>query len=148
MQPRVKYANRENTRMRIVGYLNATTGTVHAEDMPEVTAARLAQSVSHLSDWYPDAETIYLVWDNWPNHDSKEVRKALDRQPRVQVLWLPTYSPWLNAIEKLWKWLRQTVVHAHPWCDDFRQFRQNLMAPLQNLAFGSQDILRYVGLHA
>ena len=81
------YSHRSNTRMRVVGYLNAVTGAVHSEDMKAVTVDRLARSVSNLSRWYPWAETIYLVWDNWPNHAHPKVAEALQKQERVEVLW-------------------------------------------------------------
>jgi hypothetical protein len=66
-----------------------------------VTVERLARSVARLSQWYAEAETIYLVWDNWPNHAHPKVLETLSQQPRLRVLWLPTYAPWLNASEKL-----------------------------------------------
>jgi putative transposase len=146
LQPKMPYASKNNTRMRVVGYLNAATGAVHSEEMEAVTAGNLARSVAKLSRWYPAAETIYLVWDNWPNHSSQAVMKALQNQPRVKVLPLPTYSPWLNAIEKVWRWVRQRVTHAHPWCDHFREFRGHVRAELDPLTAGSEAILRYVGL--
>lgn len=145
-QPRMRYANGNNTKMRVVGYLNAISGAVHAEEMPEVSTRRLAHSVAQISAWYPQAENIYLVWDNWPNHASRLVLEALRKQPRVHILWLPTYAPWLNAIEKVWRWLKQRVVHAHPWCDDFRQFRDTVMSSLNQFVNGSEEILQYTGL--
>jgi hypothetical protein len=145
-QPPMSYSCRSNTRMRLVGYLNATSGAVHSEDMKAVTVKQLAKSVSQLSTWYPQAETIYLVWDNWPNHAHQTVMAALQKQERVKLIWLPTYAPWLNAIEKLWRWLRQRVTHTHPWCDDFHLFRQQVRTELDSLANGSQSLLRYVGM--
>jgi transposase len=142
----MRYSHRSNTRMRVVGYLNAVSGAVHSEEMSRVTVDRLARSVSNLSRWYPQAETIYLVWDNWPNHAHSKVIESLQKQKRVKVIWLPTYSPWLNSIEKLWRWVRQRVSHAHPWCDDFREFRQQIRAELDALAHGSQSLLQYTGL--
>lgn len=146
LQPRMRYSHRDNTRMRIVGYLNATTGATHTEDMRSVTVARLVQNVSKISSWYPDAEKIYLVWDNWPVHAHEKVRKALERQKRVEVIWLPTYSPWLNPIEKLWRRVRQRVSHAHPWCDDFREFRSQVRAEFETFSAGSKELMKYVGL--
>ena len=146
VQPRMRYGHRENTRMRVVGYLNATTGAVHADDMSSVTADCLARNVSQISAWYPDAETIYVVMDNWPNHRHPKVAEALARQPRVEVLWLPTYAPWLNPMEKGWRWTRQRVVHAHPWCDDFGEFREQVRGEFDRLSDGSEEFLRYVGL--
>lgn len=147
-QPRMAYSHRANTRLRVVGYLDATTGAVWAEDMGTVTAERLARSVKKLSARYPEAERIYLVWDNWPVHSHPKVLKALADQPRVEVVWLPTYSPWLNAIEKLWRWVRQRVAHAHPWSDDFQEFRAQVRGEFLALADGSPELKTYVGLSA
>src|SRR3990172_3516505 len=63
-QPKMPYSHRSNTRLRIVAYLNATTGAVHSQDMSRVSADRLARNVVQVSQWYPHAESIYLVWDN------------------------------------------------------------------------------------
>ena len=145
-QPRMPYSHRENTRMRVVAYLNATTGAVHAEDMSSVTAARLARNVSGISSWHPDAEVIYVVMDNWPVHRHPKVAAALGCQPRVEVLWLPTYAPWLNPMEKGWRWTRQRVTHAHPWSDDFGEFREHVRGEFERLSDGSEEFLRYVGL--
>ena len=145
-QPRVRYSHRANTRMRVVGYLNVSSGALHTQDMQTVTAERLAKSVRGLSDLYPEAQQIYLAWDNWPNHYHPKVQAALAAQPRLKVLPLPTYSPWLNPIEKVWRRTRQRVTHAHPWCDDFPEFRRQIRGELQGLAQGSQEVLRYTGL--
>ncbi len=147
-QPRMRYSHRANTRMRVVAYLDAATGAVHSCEMSSVTAERLARNVSQLSKWYPHAETIYLVWDNWPNHAHPKVTTALSKHPRVRVLALPTYAPWLNPMEKGWRWTRQRVTHAHPWCDDFSEFRHQVRSELARLREGSEEFLRYVGLLA
>jgi putative transposase len=145
-QPRMPYSHRSNTRMRVVAYLDAGTGEVHQEEMNTVTAERLAASVSKISKWYPDAARIFLVWDNWPNHYHPDVQRALAKQDRLTVLPLPTYSPWLNPTEKVWRWVRQRVAHAHPWCDDFREFRNQIYTELDRFKHGSPELLRYVGL--
>ena len=36
-------------------------------------------------------------------------------QERLAIIWLPTYSPWLMAQEKIWKWMRSFVTHQHPF---------------------------------
>ena len=145
-QPRMPFSHRSNTRLREIGYLDAFTGAVRAQDTSSVTVERLARSVSKISDWYPNAQTIYLVWDNWPVHDHPKVMAALARQKRIHLLKLPTYSPWLNPIEKLWRWVRQHVSHAHPWCDDFQTFRDALGAAFQHTSAGLPEVLCYVGL--
>lgn len=145
-QPRLHYSHRSNTRMRVIGYFDASNGALHTQDTSTVTAERLAKSVRGLSQRYPQAERIYLVWDNWPNHYHPKVQEALASQPRVKVLPLPTYAPWLNPIEKVWRWTRQRVTHAHPWSDDFREFREQVRMEFQSLAHGSEELMKYTGL--
>ncbi|HZY42288.1 MAG TPA: transposase, partial [Anaerolineae bacterium] len=33
--------------------------------------------------------------------------------PSLTVFQLPSYSPDYKLIEKLWKWVRQTILHRH-----------------------------------
>ena len=57
--------------------------------------------------------TIYVAWDNVDTHRDDEVeavvRAAADR---LVLLYLPTYSPWLNPIEMLWRHFRREVTHC------------------------------------
>ena len=146
IQPKLPYSHRANTLMRVVGFLDAVTGRVQAWDFKRVTAPRLSQCWLQAAQSYPEAKTIYLVIDNWPVHFHPKALDALAQDPRLTIVNLPTYAPWLNNIEKLWRLLRQRVTHAHPWCDDFRLFREHVLAELQSLAQGSETLLRYVGL--
>lgn len=145
-QPKMRYGHRSNTRTRVVGFLEAVTGTVLSWDMARVTVNHLARCIRQMSAAFPQAETIYLVWDNWPVHNHPTVQAALARDPRIHVLPLPTYAPWLNPIEKLWRLVRQEVAHAHPWCDDFHRFRATIIEKLEQFAQGSQRLLQYCGL--
>lgn len=145
-QPPMRYSHRSNTLMRVVGFLDVVTGQVLARDFPKVTVERLAQCIGQVSQAYSGVQRIYLVWDNWPNHHHPVVLQAVQNDPRLVVLLLPTYAPWLNAIEKLWRLLHQEVTHAHPWCDDFNQFRQSILNKLEEFSEGSAGLLRYCGL--
>ena len=145
-QPLLRYSHKSNTRLRVIGYLNAVRGALHSQLTSRVTVPCLIRSLKQLSQWYPTAKTIYLIWDNWPVHQHPRVMQALKDQPRVEVIWLPTYAPWLNPIEKVWRWLKQSLIHAHPWCDDFLEYRRQIGAAMLSLAQGSRQLLTYVGL--
>jgi transposase len=57
--------------------------------------------------------TIYLTWDNATTHFGGEVDKVLkEANGRLVLLYLPTYSPWLNPIEMLWRNMRYNVTHC------------------------------------
>ncbi len=145
-QPRMGYSHRANTLMRVVGFLDAVNGRVQAWDFNRVTAPRLRQCWLEAAQSYPKAKTIYLVIDNWPVHFHPKALDALKQDRRVDLLSLPTYAPWLNNIEKLWRWVKQRVTHAHPWCNDFRLFRQQVLAEFHRVASGSPELRRYCGL--
>jgi len=145
-QPKMPYSHRANTLMRVVGLLDAHVGRVAAWDFPKVTAKRLAQCFAQIPRLYPDAERIYLVMDNWPVHAHPLVKAALAKAPQVHPLFLPTYAPWLNPIEKLWRWAKQKVSHAHPWSDDFLTFRHHVREEFHSLAPGSAALKHYCGL--
>ncbi|MFN8633606.1 MAG: transposase [Chloroflexota bacterium] len=118
---------------------------------------------------YP-GQRLYIVLDNWPVHFHPDLLAALEPQespfpffrPRswsaepsptakrlnlpIQLVPLPTYSPWLNPIEKLWRWLKQDVLHLHRLADDLPALRARVLAFLARFKDGSPDLLRYVGL--
>jgi putative transposase len=57
---------------------------------------------------------IGLVVDNYIIHASKKTRLVLEKYAdRIEIVPLPTYSPKLNVIELLWKYLRRKVTHNH-----------------------------------
>ena len=59
---------------------------------------------------------------------------------------LPTYASWLNPIEKLWRKLKQELVHLHRLADKLPELRAQIDRFLDQFANGSLDLLRYVGL--
>jgi hypothetical protein len=71
---------------------------------------------------------------------------ALQTLPSVEPVWLPTYAPWLNPIEKLWRWLRQQVLKMHRLAGDWTQLQHRVRAFLDQFADGSAQLLRYVGM--
>lgn len=133
-------------RYRVVGALNATNGRVHVQQDSRIDREVFSRFVRRLDQAYPDAQTIYLIWDNWPVHHSDVVTETLAQLPRLQVISLPTDAPWLNPIEKLWRKFRQEVDYLHPLADDWKGLRERVQAFFDQFAHGSADLLRSVGL--
>src|SRR5262249_24127523 len=56
--------------------------------------------------------TVYVAWDNATTHADDEVEAVMrGAAGRLVLLYLPTYSPWLNPIEMLWRHFRREVTH-------------------------------------
>jgi transposase len=54
---------------------------------------------------------VVLVTDNAPWHRGRAVADALAANPHLELYRLPSYSPELNGIERVWKWLRRRATH-------------------------------------
>jgi hypothetical protein len=161
---------RPNYEYRILAVVNALTGQVHFVQRKHIKVATLREFWRHLSQAYPQAEQIYVVLDNWPVHYHPDGLALLQAQPFVTdfivpASWptrprpsivpehlplvlvpLPTYASWLNPIEKLWRWLRQNLLHLHPYQDDADALKAAVTAFLDRFAQGSRQLLRYLGL--
>jgi hypothetical protein len=128
------------------GALNALTGQVTYVDGYVVGRAKVIELYRRLVQTYPRAQKIYAVQDNWSIHTHPEVLEAIQSYPQIQPVWLPTYAPWLNPIEKLWRWLRQDILKLHRLAGVPKELRQRVNDFLDQFAQGSWALLRYVGL--
>lgn len=140
----IALSHRANTRFRLSGGLNHCTGATTYLTGSKLTISKQRQFLSALRDTYPDQE-LFLVWDNWPVHQHPDVL-AHANELGIAILWLPTYAPWTNPIEKLWRWMRQEVVHCHRRADAWEALQAAVTGFLDQFADGSTALLRYVGL--
>lgn len=131
---------------RIIGAVNALTGQVDYREKYIVGREQVIAFYRQLDQVYSSVERLYVVQDNWSIHRHPDVEAAMKTLPRLEVVWLPTYAPWLNPIEKLWRWLRQDQLYLHRHASDWVTLRQRINAFLDQFAHGSQALLRYVGL--
>ena len=73
---------------------------------------------------FPDKEKIYLIFDNASyNHAYKVKTQALKQN--IILDYLPPYSPNLNPIERLWKFVRKEFF-KDKYRDTFAKFCQQL----------------------
>lgn len=134
-----------NTKARITAVLNALTGQVLYRQRHKIGQKELIEFYAQIRAVYPDLHRIYLVQDNWPIHKLPAVLQAATDN-HLSLLFLPTYASWLNPIEKLWRWLRQDILHDHHLCHNFKQLRRDVVEFLKQFADGSFQLLHYVGL--
>jgi transposase len=72
----------------------------------------IAEVLQALLDRHPTG-AISVAWDNASTHEDDEVEAVVrGAAGRLVLLYLPTYSPWLNPIEMLWRHFRREVTHC------------------------------------
>lgn len=143
-EPTVPRSLRSNVCRRYVGALDAVTGQVTWLERARMRAPALCAFLEVVRQAYPD-QHLTVAWDNWTVHRHPRVLETAAR-PQIRLLWLPTYAPWTNPIEKLWRWLRQDVIHGHRLAEDWDALRHLVAGFLDQFARGSPALLRYVGL--
>lgn len=65
---------------------------------------------------------IVVIWDNLPAHRAKEVKRVLERHPRLRVERLPAYAPELNPQEGVWQHAKSCGLRGH-LCFDAQRLR-------------------------
>lgn len=111
----------------VFAVVNLASAALHANvvDSPKDARAKTGQSktrrlqaafaahLRHVGRAYP-AEThsrVVVLIDNAPWHAGQVVREALADHPHLELKRLPSYSPQLNPVERLWKVLRRRATH-------------------------------------
>jgi transposase len=135
-----------NTERRLIGALDAVTGRLTCWPRAHADVDTLIGFYRAVAAAYPDAGVIYVAQDNWPVHFHERVLAAVGPL-RVRLLRLPTYAPWTNPIEKVWRRLKQELLHQHDFGDDWAALKAALARWLGRWSEGSLDLLHYVGLY-
>lgn len=146
-EPRARQGFRANRSYRIAASLDIVSGQLFAWQRKHFDRWTLIRYYQALEARYPHAEIIFVVQDNWPVHFHEDILTALANS-KVVLVPLPTYAPWTNFSEKVWRKLYQEVLHLHEFTDQWDELRQSVEEWLIQFASGSPDLLRYVGLCA
>jgi hypothetical protein len=92
----------KNAKHYLAGALNLATGAILHCLGPRKTNALFRDLLTLLDCTYPAPRVtrIYVVMDNYCIHKAKAVEQWLASHPRFTLLWLPTYCPRANPIER------------------------------------------------
>ncbi|MCL2578000.1 MAG: IS630 family transposase [Defluviitaleaceae bacterium] len=96
--------------LKLVGILNYETGKVHIEEEAKFNAVVFLGFLNRVLELYPSGK-IVMVLDNSKVHHAVLLKEFLNANPRLNLMFLPPYSPKLNIIEGLWGWLKDTCIN-------------------------------------
>jgi len=137
-------ALRRNTYYRYAAALDATTGRVTWLGRSRLGVQNLTRFLVKVRHAYGD-RPLFLIWDNWPVHHHPVVADAA-ADLAIRLLYLPTYAPWTNPVEKVWRWLSEDLLRHHRLADHFAALQTAVATWLDQFAQDSAALLRYVGL--
>ena len=82
---------------------------------------------------------IILISDNARYNKSVMLREYLEKEERVEIIYLPPYSPNLNLIERLWGFAKKNVTH-NKFYKKFAVFEQTFLDFFDNLHLKKADL--------
>lgn len=118
-----------------IGAVNYHTGETVVLFRRHKRRKEIAELLRTLLEKHPD-ETVDVAWDNATTHEDADVEAVVrGAAGRLVLLYLPTYSPWLNPIEMLWRHFRREVTH----CELFASVKALLAAAQDFFARYNQE---------
>lgn len=131
-------SNTGRQRVNINGALDSETHEVIVRDDASINAISTIELLKQIELVYPLAMVIYIICDNAKYYRSHMVREYLTTS-RIQLLFLPTYSPNLNLIERLWKFMKKKILY-NKYYEKFSLFKEVTLGFFENIDEYKQEL--------
>jgi len=136
-------------RQPLIGAIDPHEGRVHVGLSKSLKAEQFIHFLTYLLRLYHERRKIIVVLDNARAHHAALVEEFLKtRGSKIELMFLPPYSPNLNVIERLWKKMRKEVTH-NTFFENFKKFQRALITFFRKYKLPSKKIRKlcsYVGL--
>jgi transposase len=121
-QDMVIKANTGRQRINFNGAYNLEDHTVIIQETEMINAQSTVKLFGEIIQKQKQGK-IYLVLDNARYYRNELVCEFVEQHPRIKLLFLPSYSPNLNIIERLWKFFKKKVTY-NKYYEKFAIFRK------------------------
>ena len=140
-QPKVKTCGKRKG-LKVFGAIEFFSGDFHYKECDgKFNGDSYNEFLSHLMTKY--SCPVFLIEDGAPYHKSKivkELKEAMEKEGRLFVYRLPSYSPDKNPIEKLWKNTKNDTTH----CKYFPTFEALRSAVIKAFKKYMEDALKVI----
>ena len=135
--------NTGRTRLNINGALNPHNQDVIVREDKTINAESTIELFKDIEKHYSEKKIIYLIADNARYYKNNKVSEYL-KTSRIQIVFLPPYSPNLNLIERLWRLLRTLKIKT-TFYKTSNDFREGIMEFFKNIRLYKEQIKKSVG---
>lgn len=96
--------------IKLLATLDYGNGNIVWQEDEQYDAAAFLAFLTQILNAYPTGK-IVIILDNARIHRAKLLADFLNENHRLKFVFLPPYSPQLNLVEGLWKWLKADVIN-------------------------------------
>ena len=118
-------------RFNVLGAINAVSlELITVLNTTYINADSICELLKKIKKQYGE-KTITVILDNARYQKCKLVME-LAAKLKIELLYLPTYSPNLNIIERLWKFLKKKL-RKNKYYDTFEKFKKTIFEFFKNI---------------
>jgi transposase len=110
-QPTIISKQNKRERQTTFGSINIRTGQMVINFADKGNYQSFKKHLKKILKTFSDAPKIVLVLDNVRYHHARLLTKFLKENEKLEILYLPPYSPDLNPIERAWWFMRESITH-------------------------------------
>lgn len=109
-RPHIILTNSGRARYNVIGvYCVQTQEFLFIQTPDNIHRGTVVELLAALRERHPTPAQVYVILDNARYHHAKDVT-AYCEVSGITLVFLPSYSPNLNVIERLWKFMRKKVL--------------------------------------
>jgi transposase len=117
--------NTGRARLNLSGIIDVISHSVLVAEDTTLNADSTIRFFQKVEAAYPTKTKIHIFCDNASYYRNKAVTKYLSAS-KIALHFLPPYSPNLNPIERLWKWMKERVIY-NTYYEHFEEFKAAVM---------------------
>jgi transposase len=114
-------ANTGRSRLNLSGIIDVITHNIVIQEDQTLNAESTIRFFQKIEEAYPNKRKIHVFCDNAPYYRNRSVKEHLETS-KIFLHFLPPYSPNLNPIERLWKWMKERVIY-NTYYEHFEDFK-------------------------
>jgi len=108
---------KRNGTTNLYAALDVASGKVIADLTPRHRAEEFRRFMNLIDNRVPEGLDVHVIVDNNSTHKTPSIQRWLLRHPRFTLHFTPTYSSWLNLVERWFaeltnRWLRRGTHHS------------------------------------
>ena len=136
-------SNTGRSRVNIHGAYNPATQEIVIHEDETLNAENTKKFFRKIEDFYKDKVKIYLILDNAKYYKNSEINEYI-KTSKIRIVFLPPYSPNLNLIERLWKFMRKKIIN-NKFYEKFTLFKKTIMEFLENSEKYKNELASFIG---